>query len=294
MDTGLIYRAESPAKVNLFLHVTGKRDDGYHELHTLFCGVTLHDTLEIEQSERTEIICNDASIPTDAENIIMKVDAILRQSYPTLPHYRINLEKQIPTGAGLGVGSSNACAYLRLVNEAAGLNLSITEMEHILMQVGSDTCFFLHLPAAIGRGRGELLEPVETLPELSILLINPGIHVSTATIYSKLKLMLTEKVDAFNMPFQINLHQLIELMHNDLELVVFKEYPLVESLCRELEVFGAAKALMSGSGSTVFGLYMDDVARDMAYSHFVAKYPDYIIEKANSLTRADFMQPIAV
>ncbi len=287
METVLTLCGLSPAKINLFLHITGKRPDGYHELYTLFCAVTIYDKIEISPAPRPYIICDKPDIPVDSSNIIMKTDALIRERHPDIPHFKISLYKNIPAGAGLGGGSSNACTYLRLVDKACGLNLSTDEMADILGRVGSDTVFFLHLPAATGRGRGEIITPVGDLPGLNLLIINPMIKISTKDVYSSLKFRLTEQGDPPNMPIQITLRQLAEIMHNDLEQAVFPIYPEIMDLCEQMKKAGALNALMSGSGSTVFGLYGDAASCDSAYRYFRAKYPSFMVEKAANLTAAD-------
>ena len=128
-----------PAKVNLFLHITGRRDDGYHNIYTLFYPVSIYDTLNIKKSTKTTLTCSNTLIPVDKSNTILKTYNILKEQYNVTDNYEIFLNKKIPNGAGLGGGSSDAAKFLLAVNKLSNLNLSIKEMENIMAQVGSDT-----------------------------------------------------------------------------------------------------------------------------------------------------------
>lgn len=276
------YSAASRAKLNLFLHVTGKRADGYHNIYTLFCGIDFSDIITISPSKSRFLETTGIKIPIGEDNIIIKVDNILRTGYGLKENYKITVNKRIPVGAGLGGGSSNACTYLQLVNEAAGLGLSFEEKHNILAQVGSDAPFFLYLPAAIGSGRGDLLTPFNIKKKLHFLLINPGIFVSTASVYNDAKLRLTTKEDLPKILNLDNVEEVAALMSNDLQAAVFAGYPVLPQLCADLEKAGAIKAIMSGSGSTVFGIFHDERSRDTAYSELSREHSKFNIIKADS------------
>lgn len=279
------FNTKTYSKINLFLHVLGKREDGYHDIYTLFYAIELHDELSVTLSDKLTLACNDKSIPADERNIILKVDRILRQNYSLKDKYEINLIKNIPSGAGLGGGSGNAAGYLKLVNKASNLGLSFKDMENILAQVGSDTCFFLYNGAAVGEGRGEILTPVNNIPELKMLLINPKIHISTAEVYGSKNLKLTQHASLPRINDLKGLDSLVGLMNNDMQPAAQSICPLVGKLCNELEAQNALKAMMSGSGSTVFGLYKDDNSLDLAYKYFHSKYPEFMVIKTKGLKR---------
>ncbi len=277
--------AESYAKVNLFLHVLGKRADGYHDIYTLFCAVDLCDTLSVSFADSTHIICDRPDIPVNEDNIILKVDKILREEYSLEPHFKIELHKVIPVGAGLGGGSGNAATYLQLVNRLAGMGLSRLEMHKILERVGSDTPFFLYTPMALGEGRGERITPLETAPKLWILIVNPNIFISTAAVYAGKKLRLTSEDLLPKIPNSLNAEEIVKMMTNDLEPAVFDGYPLTAELCGALGNAGALKAMVSGSGSSVFAVFRDKKGRDAAYDTIYKRYPDYMIVKTASLDK---------
>jgi len=274
---------KSYAKVNLFLHVLGKRGDGYHNIYTLFCAVELSDTITLSFADKTYIICDRADIPVDESNLIFKVDKILRNEYWLKQHFKIKLEKTIPTGAGLGGGSSNAAAYLQLVNKFAGMNLNLEEMHRILGKVGSDTCFFLYSQLALGEGRGEKITPLKIALKLWILIVNPKIFISTAKVYTNKKLILTERDLIPKISSFMSLDEIVNIMTNDLEPAVFDICPFTAKLCAVLKRTGALKAMVSGSGSSVFGVFRDRVERDAAYDAVRSLYPDCRIFKTASL-----------
>ncbi|GAB7140657.1 4-(cytidine 5'-diphospho)-2-C-methyl-D-erythritol kinase [Deferribacterales bacterium RsTz2092] len=265
----------SYAKINLFLHVLGKRADGYHDIYTLFYGINLHDDIEIIPAEKTNILYADNSIKIYGRNIINEVDNLLRRECGLTQHFEVRLNKRIPIGAGLGGGSSNACTYMQLVNEQAHLGLTTDDMRQLLVRLGSDTAFFLYPPMALGEGRGELLTPIKDAPRLNILMANPNIFVSTASIYGDANLKLTEKGNLPKIPERFTLDWLVSNMKNDLEQPVFMKEPLVKQLKDELLSSGALNALMSGSGSTVFGVYRDCASLDRAYDALRTKYASY-------------------
>jgi len=274
---------KSCAKINLFLHVLGKRGDGYHDIYTLFCAVELNDTITLSFADKTHIICNKADIPADKNNIIFRVDQILRDEYGLKQHFKIELNKTIPAGAGLGGGSSNAAAYLQLVNKFAGMGFHTEDMRKILEKVGSDTSFFLYPPAALGEGRGEIITPLRIASKLWLLIVNPNISISTAAIYANKKIVLTERALLPKISSFMDLSEIVNIMVNGLEPAVFDVCPLTAELCAALEKAGALKAMVSGSGSSVFGVFIDREARDAAYERVRGQYSDYQIFKTASL-----------
>ena len=153
-----------PAKVNLFLYVLGKRADGYHDIFTLFYPVSIYDTLSIQKSDKTTLTCSNKNIPEDDNNIIIKTHNILKEKYNLQDNFNITLEKNIPFGAGLGGGSSNAAYYLKAINEISGLCLNYEQMAEIMAEVGSDTVFFLKNIPQLAYGRGTELMPAPLLP----------------------------------------------------------------------------------------------------------------------------------
>lgn len=263
---------KTPAKVNLGLHILSKREDGFHELETLFQMVNWCDEIKIECLSRgLELTCNQPDIPTDDGNLVIKAAHILQTRYPDrCKGARIHLKKNIPHGAGLGGGSGNAAGVLLGLNFLWGLKLKREDLISMAAELGSDVPFFLFSPCAIGRGRGEILESVKSSIRFYILMVYPGFAVSTASVYGDLKLKLTKRENNIsilkNFLLQSKFAQLGAAWSNDLEPVVFKGYPGLSGIKKEMLALGAKGALLSGSGSTVFGIFDNPEIANNAYA----------------------------
>jgi len=270
---------KSYAKINLFLYILRKREDGYHEIATLFAKVGLHDSIKIEKSDSTVLQCNDSGIPTDEGNIILKVFNILRKEYGVEGNLKITLQKEIPFGAGLGGGSSNAECFLRLADEFFSLGLTIEQKSSILAAVGSDTVFFMYDKPMLGTGRGEILNEGPKLPKMPVLLVNPCIHVSAGEIYSHPNLKLTPEFDIGTIRHAYDFGEAIRLLYNGMEEAVFGLHPEVMALRDKILKLGAKGSMMSGSGSTVFGIFDDEIKMEQAAKEIHISRPDYKIYK---------------
>jgi len=270
---------KSYGKINIFLHIIGKRSDGFHELFTLFSKISLFDTLNIKKSDSQKIICDKESIPTDESNIISKVHSILLKEYGVEQNFQVELSKKIPDGGGLGGGSSNAAAYLNGVCELLELDMPLETKVDIMARVGSDTAFFLHDEPMIGRGRGELLTPYGKLPKCSILLLNPNIHVPTGKIFTSGNLKLTESTEVNRMRHISDYEEYGDILFNGMEQAVFAMYPVVKSAKDTLKLAGADFTLMSGSGATVFGIFKNDAAADKAAKDIYKEHPMWSVYK---------------
>ncbi|MCA1927422.1 MAG: 4-(cytidine 5'-diphospho)-2-C-methyl-D-erythritol kinase [Calditerrivibrio sp.] len=259
---------KSFAKINLFLHIINRRDDGYHNISTLMKKINLFDTISIEDSDSFEIISNEKSIPLNENNIIWKVYSTLSSLYKISP-IKVYLYKKIPWGAGLGGGSSNAATFLNLVDRMFHLNLTYEQKFHILEKVGSDTVFFIKdSDTVLAEGRGEILTDGPTIPKLNLLLVKPSFPVSTKDAYEGVNLRLTKKFYIDKMPSFLGYSQLLSIMENDFESTVFKKYRELGEIKNMLMAKGADISLMSGSGSTVYGLFSSKRAIENAYFHF--------------------------
>ncbi len=263
---------KTPAKVNLGLNMLGKREDGFHELETLFQMVNWCDEIKIEGlADGLELICNQPDIPNDEGNLVIKAARLLQAHYPgRCKGARIHLTKNIPHGAGLGGGSGNAAGVLLALNYLWDLNLKREDLIPIASELGSDVPFFLLSPCAIGRGRGEILESVQSSVKFYILMVYPGFALSTAWVYGNLKLKLTKRENNIsilkNLLLRSKFAQMGETWVNDLELVVFQEYPEIFGIKNKLLALGAKGALLSGSGSTVFGIFDNPETAKSAYT----------------------------
>ncbi len=276
--------AKSYAKINLFLYVTGKRQDGYHDIYTLFLPIDIHDVLTIKRAEKLEFRSNNNTLQLNDDNIIIKTDTILRNEYGLDISYSIDLDKHIPIGAGLGGGSSNAATYLKLVNTDSSLNLTDAQMISIMERVGSDTVFFLDPKPKLGYGRGEKLEDIDFKVGLFLLIINPNIFISTKEVYCSKTLQLTDfkTIDIINESCISNYIDVMRLMHNDLERVVLPVNLIINDIIEKLNNYDDnSKALMSGSGSTIFSVYESQESCSKAVSYISSIYPDFYIKEAS-------------
>ncbi len=242
----------SPAKINLSLRILGKTEDGYHQLDTLMARLDLCDELAFHNSRTTTILCNDESIPTGEENLIMKAVRLFETSYGRKAKQRITLTKRIPHGAGLGGGSSNAIATLLYLNEHLETHYDDETLQAMAAQLGSDTNFFLNPVPSRCTGRGEIVTPQPELATWSspIVLLKPAFGVSTALAYKAFA--ESQRQEAFY--YEPQMVDGVEL-YNDLERPAFAKFPilgLMKNWLREQQ--GTRAALMSGSGSTLYAL----------------------------------------
>lgn len=252
------------AKINLGLHITSKRKDGYHDIETCMVPIPLLDALEMILDKKPAWNSSGLNIPGDPkDNLILKAEKLLRKDFAGLPNLSIHLHKNIPMGAGLGGGSADGAFALKLMNNLFDLHLDDFFLEEYAAQLGSDCPFFIENTPKIARGRGEILEPIDlTLKGTHLVLINPGIHVGTKEAYSgvtpappKVKL---EEVLADRSRWKAELV-------NDFEQSIFKNHPEIAEIKDKLYEFGAFYAAMSGSGSSVFGLF-DKQPTDLEFS----------------------------
>jgi len=255
----------SPAKINLILNVKGRRPDGYHDLDMVMAKISICDEVSLSlKPEGISLSCDNSDVPSGSENIAWRAARALIEAKKLETGVHIHIEKNIPVGGGLGGGSANAATVLKGLNSLTSDSASMDELMEIGLSLGADVPFFLFEGSvARAEGVGELLSPVEDLPELWMILINPGLHVPTAAIFGRLNLGLTKTTKNHKIiRFNRDISKVVFLLHNDLESVTFKIYPEVEKAKDLLYRYGAAGALMSGSGSTVFGVYSDKRAAE--------------------------------
>lgn len=260
MRTPLILHC--PAKINLFLEIRGKRPDGFHELGTLFQALEFGDTLRAEAWPRIEVRCDEA-IPGRAEdNLIYKAAALLRNRFadriPADAGILFTLEKRIPMGAGLGGGSSDAAMALRLANATWNLGLSLDALRGMAPELGSDVAFFLFQPTALAEGRGEKLSPAPAPYPFHVVVATPSCHVETAWAYRQwMGQVPGQRWEAFRARYAATAQdpKLYAELHNDFEIPVTAHFPEIGSLMDEIASFHPEKAMLTGSGASVFGLF---------------------------------------
>jgi 4-diphosphocytidyl-2-C-methyl-D-erythritol kinase len=263
------------AKINFGLNIVSKRPDGYHNIETIFHPLQLHDEIIIKKSNSFNFKSNNEAITSD--NIIIKAKKLLEKYVSQIFLVDIILQKNIPLGAGLGGGSSNAAAALLALNKLFNLNLPEKELSHLAVQLGSDVPFFLDPKPKYAQGKGEILEQINFKINNPVLIVNPGIHISTPWAYSKifpqkpvnnLKTIIENRFNEFS--------TLKGKVTNDFEEIVFKRYPEIESIKDKLLKLGAEFSLMTGSGSTLFGIFPDLYKAKEAEKFFSEKYFTFI------------------
>ena len=256
----------APAKINLCLRVLGKRADGYHELCMLMQRISLYDRIRIALTREpgVRVFCPRLPLTAGEENIAVRAARKILEIARCADGVEIHIDKEIPIAAGLGGGSSDAATVLMAMNELLGTGLSREELMALGLQLGADVPFFIFESTAWATGIGEKLEKTSIFQDVWYLLVNPGFSVSTAQVYGKLQ--LTSARDVARLPrFSGTLEDMIGGLHNDLEQVTLRDYPVVAKIRRRMLDLGAEGSLMSGSGPTVFGVFRErEVARQVA------------------------------
>ena len=240
----------SYAKINLFLELIGKLPNNYHQVNTILCSIDLFDLLNYELIESPEIIltCNIPSL-ISTSNLIYRVASYVKERFNVSSGIKIHLEKHIPISAGLGGGSSNAANCILALNEMWQLNLSKPQMHKIASQFGSDVNFFLEGGTAKGENRGEIIIKLPPILLNNILLVNPGLELSSAEAYKLAALPKKQEQLKFDPS------NLIGSCFNRLESGIRSAYPVIDNIINTISNFGAKIAMMSGSGSTCFGIF---------------------------------------
>jgi len=260
------FELPSFAKVNLGLKVLGRRDDGFHELETIFQTVSLHDILHFEEHDELVLSSDDPAVPTDDTNLIIKAAKKLGDRYSIYTGAKIFLKKRIPFPGGLGGGSSNAAVALIGLSRLWNID---AELGDIAAEIGSDVPFFLYGGTVRGTGRGTDIEPLEDIAMEHMLIVTPDIGVSTRRVFEDLaansltsgepkSILLNYRFGAEGFPGGG------QTLENDLEASVFALHPEIGSIKDELEDLGAKAALMSGSGASVFAIFEKEETRQAA------------------------------
>lgn len=256
-------------KINLGLQILHRRDDGFHALQTIFYPVALHDVLEIirhpQPTQAKQEISFSSSGKTIAgttdDNLCIKAYTLIKNDFPSLPPIQMHLHKKIPMGAGLGGGSSDGAFALQLINDFFQLNISAAQLAAYALQLGSDCPFFLHRQPCYATGRGEILEPIElNLTDWNLVLVNPGIHVHTGKAFSMLQRGMETITDLPDLRsiVQEDPNNWKGKLINDFEAPVCALHPEIAAIRDQLYTAGAVYASMTGSGSTVYGIFPAD------------------------------------
>ena len=249
----------APAKINLFLRVLRKRADGYHDIFSLMQKISLYDELIFYPRRRGIVLnCPGIDLPTNDDNLVVRAAKAIF-SYCNYPYgMEINLVKKIPMTAGLGGGSSDAATTLMALNKICSLKLKKNELIKLGTKIGADVPFFIFGNAALASGIGDKLKHLQNLPQLNLILIKPNFELSTKMVYESLNLRLTMGKNNYSIPRILDLSDIIQGLHNDLESVSLETHSELADLKKMLLRHGALGALMSGSGPTVFGIFRNE------------------------------------
>ncbi len=250
-------------KINLGLHIIGKRADGYHNLETVFYPLQLKDALEILPAPHlSEPEISLSGLPVsgnDSNNLCIKAWHLIKRDFPAMPAVSVHLHKAIPMGAGLGGGSADGAFMLQMLNDQFRLQLAPETLAKYALQLGSDCPFFIYNTPMYGTGRGEILQPVPLrLHDYFFYIINPGIHISTAAAFQRLtyKPHPTPLSELIQQPVDLWKDKLV----NDFETGMAVQHPDLADIKQQLYNHGAVYAAMSGSGSTMFGVFREKPA----------------------------------
>lgn len=263
-------------KINLGLNILNKRKDGFHAIETVFYPVHFTDALEIISGKANdrpvEFTGTGLKVEGNIEdNLCIKAYSLLKKDFPQLPPVKIHLHKVIPMGAGLGGGSADAAFMLKLMNDKFKLNLSSAQLINYSLQLGSDCPFFIHNKPCFATGRGEILEELNLdLSSYKMILINPGIHINTGWAFSQIIPALPKR--SIKEIIQQPVETWKTVLINDFEAAVFSAQPKIKEIKEVLYEQGAVYASMSGSGSTVFGIFSSTIPTSLfSNSNYLVK-----------------------
>ncbi|MCM1062880.1 MAG: 4-(cytidine 5'-diphospho)-2-C-methyl-D-erythritol kinase [Eubacterium sp.] len=274
------FQIKAYGKINLGLDVVGKLPNGYHEVKMVMQTVRIYDELTFEKTEGgIEITTDSAELPTDENNLIYKAAKLMKEKYHIQEGIRIHLQKNIPIAAGMAGGSTDAAAAMKGISRLFGLDVSLLELMELGVEIGADVPYCVIGGTALAEGIGEKLTPLELAPECYVVVAKPDISVSTKYVYERLDLEKIEKhpdidgmVEAIGMG---SLQGILDRMDNVLETVTIPAYPVIDELKQRMKELGAVNSLMSGSGPTVFGIFLErrtaEVALDRLEQERLAK-----------------------
>ncbi len=271
------------AKINIGLHILRKRPDGYRDIETMFHRIDLYDEIAFERAPNVTLSCTDPSLPVDGTNLCVKAAELLQERCSIKEGAAMRLTKKVPSGAGLGGGSSDAAATLRGLARLWNKDIPSDTLSALALELGADVPFFLGRTSAYGLGRGERLEYVTLDIPFWIVVATPDIHVSTAWAYEHSAIPTRNGGPTLKESVTAHLHdpkRYLTLVRNDFEPLVLRTYPAVAAVKQALYIRGAEFAQLSGSGSSVYGLFRDE---EQARGAVLA-----LSEHRTSLTRPGF------
>jgi 4-diphosphocytidyl-2-C-methyl-D-erythritol kinase len=268
---------KTPAKINIGLNILSKREDGYHNLETIFYPINLWDELTLREDDTFTLVTNNSQLNIEHNNTITKAKELTGELTGIDIKGKVTLHKRIPMGAGMGGGSSDGAAALMLFNKFYELGLSKEILYSLALKIGSDAPFFIEPKPKFGSSRGEIFESIGLIIDKPILIVNPGIHISTSWAFSKIMPKIPKThLNQIEFGENNNLSYLKNDIVNDFESVVFENYPEIKGIKERMFDSGAEFSLMTGSGSTVFGIFPDISSAQNALKKFPTNYFTFI------------------
>ncbi len=275
----------APAKINLGLKVLGKRKDGFHDILSIFQTVNLYDELTITSSGKPGLVCSHSEVPLDSQNLVLKAEKLFRKLPGDFPRAHYTLKKRIPVGAGLAGGSSDAAAALRGLMDFHKKDVDDTVLYNLAGKLGSDVPFLMKGGTSVVSGRGEIIENIAWPFDFFYVIVYPNFSVSTSWAYGNLK-EREDTSDSFKKMIDklkissIHSDEIFSVLHNDFEETVFEKYPVLGKIKTRIMHKGAHKALLTGSGSSVLGIF-DERERAVCCAHSLksSKFEIFIVKK---------------
>lgn len=263
---------KSKAKINIGLNITSKRSDGFHNLETIFYPINLFDELTFNKASKFSFHCNDDNLNKEKTNLIIKAKEELENYFRMELPVEIYLKKNIPIGAGLGGGSSNAATTLLALIKLFNLKIETNDLNKIALNLGSDVPYFLNPVTAFAESRGEILTPINIKIKETLLVVNPGIHISTKWAFGFIKPKVPQvSLKSIIDKSEIDINDLKKIATNDFEEIVFKDYIQIKEIKEKMLQFGASFSMMTGTGSTVWGFFEDEEAAYQTELYFKCK-----------------------
>lgn len=252
---------KSPAKINIGLNIVEKRDDGFHNLETIFYPLNLFDEISFSKSDKFYFSSNDENLNKEKTNLIIKAKESLENYFNTQLSLNIFLNKHIPIGAGLGGGSSNAATTLLALTKLFNLDIDSETLIKLSLNLGSDVPFFINPVSSFAESRGEILSSINLKLDKYLLIVNPGIHIATKWAFGLIKPQQPENsLKTFVGKSEINIDEVMKFASNDFEKIVFEHFPEVKEIKEKMLYFGANYSMMTGTGSTVWAMFDDEEA----------------------------------
>jgi 4-diphosphocytidyl-2-C-methyl-D-erythritol kinase len=263
---------KSPAKINIGLNIINKRNDGFHDLETIFYPINLFDEIRFTKSDIFSFNSNDANLNNEKTNLIIKAKESLEKHFSIQLPVKVFLDKHIPIGAGLGGGSSNAASTLLAITKLFNFELDSATLISLALNLGSDVPFFINPVPSFAESRGEVLFPINFKLDKYLLVVNPGIHVATKWAFGLIKPNQPEEsLKASIDKNEISIDEVMKFASNDFEKIVFEHFPEIKEIKEKMLYFGANYSMMTGTGSTVWAMFDDEESAYQTELYFKCK-----------------------